>query len=78
MVRRIRLLAVPPNSLLLTGKLNSNKRTMRLSAQLNQLAFSFAIPANVIRSAIENSMGEARVLCEQWGITWEFIELRAP
>ena len=51
---------------------------MRLSAQLNQLAFSFAIPANVIRSAIENSMGEARVLCEQWGITWEFIELRAP
>ena len=70
--------------------------------QLNQLAFSFAIPTNIIRhpvantkpvnksvrAAIENSMGEARVLCEQWEksteagtleawwITWEFIELR--
>ena len=74
-----------------------------MSAQLNQLAFSFAIPANVIRhpvvntkpitqsvvrAAIESSMGESRLLCEQWaksaeagtleawGVTWEFIELR--
>ncbi len=65
----------------------------------NQLAFNFAIPANVIRhpvvntkpinksvrAAIESSMGEARILCEQWAksatleawqVTCEFLELR--
>ena len=49
-------------------------------SELNQLAFNFAIPANVIRhpvvntktinksvrAAIESNMGEARILCEQW------------
>lgn len=68
-----------------------------IGSELNQLAFNFAIPAaNVrhsvvnqstksVRAAIESSMGEARILCEQWAksatleawqVTCEFLELR--
>ena len=66
-----------------------------METQLNQLALNFAPPVKTIvqpvsalRAAIENSMGEARLLCEQWAktneagtldalrVTWEFVELR--
>lgn len=59
-----------------------------MSAQLNQLAFSFAIPANVIRHPVVNTkpitQSVARAAIEigrsrdarSMGVTWEFIELR--